>query len=113
MHFDTISTRQLLFDAEDLLKTEDAIREELFHLHVDAIPAGTVMTYVQSGQPYMMFQVLRDFSISSAKGKTLMYYEEGSLVFFKVGAFIPTLRFRDCRFPLEREFKYYEKSLTV
>lgn len=90
------------------------LKDEVLRLGRNIIPAGTVMVFTLLGKPYLMFQMLQDLDLSSAKNTTLMYYEKGSIVFLgsKV-KFVPTLRFRYCRFPTEVELRLYERRATI
>lgn len=113
MHFDDI-TKQWVSGLYDTLKFGERLKDAVLRLGRNIIPAGTVMVFAWSGKPYLMFQMLQDLDLSSARNTTLLYYEKGSIVFldFKAKS-VPTLRFRDCRFPTEVELRLYERSATI
>ena len=113
MYFDE-TNKQWISVSSDVMKFGEKLKDEVTYQGKDIIPAGTVMVFAWSGKPYLMFQMLRDLVLSSARNTTLLYYEKGSIVFLGGdGEFVPTLRFRDCRFPTEIEFKRYERRATI
>lgn len=114
MYFDDIN-KQWVSELYDRWRFGEKMQEEVLRLRGgNIIPAGAVMVFAWSGKLYLMFQMLQDLDLSSASNSTLLYYEKGSLVFLgsKVGV-VPTLRFRDCRFPTEDELRRYEREVTV
>lgn len=113
MYFDE-TNKQWISVSSDVMKFGEKFKDEVLRLGKDIIPAGTVMVFAWSGKPYLMFQMLQDLVLSSARNTTLLYYEKGSIVFLGGdGEFVPTLRFRDCRFPTEMELKRYERRATI
>lgn len=113
MYFDE-TNKQWISVSSDVMKFGEKLKDEVIHLGKNIIPAGTVMVFAWSGKPYLMFQMLQDLALSSARNTTLLYYEKGSIVFLDSKAeFVPTLRFRDCRFPTEMEFRRYERRATI
>lgn len=113
MYFDE-TNKQWISVSSDVMKFGEKLKDEVTHQGKDIIPAGTVMVFTRSGKPYLMFQMLQDLVLSSARNTTLLYYEKGSIVFLGGdGEFVPTLRFRDCRFPTERELTLYERRATI
>lgn len=114
MYFDETNKQWISGITSDILKFGERLKDEVIRLGKDVIPAGTVMVFAWSGKPYLMFQMLQDLVLSSARNTTLLYYEKGSIVFLRGdGEFVPTLRFRDCRFPTEMELKRYERRATI
>lgn len=115
MYFkDTITNKQWISGLSDVTKFGERLKFDVMHRGAEVISAGTVMVFAWSGKPYMMFQMLQDLVLSSARNSTLLYYEKGSIVFFRrEWEFIPTLRFHDCRFPTENELRYYERRATI
>lgn len=114
MYFDETNKQWISGTTSDTLKFGEKLKDEVMRLGEDIIPAGTVMVFACSGKPYLMFQTLQDLVLSSAKNTALVYYEKGSIVFFGGGGeFVPTLRFRDCRFPTEMELIRYERRVTI
>lgn len=112
--YDTITNKQWVSELSDVLKFGEKLKYDVMRKGAEVIPAGTVMVFAWSGKPYMMFQMLQDLVLSSAGNSTLLYYEKGSIVFLgRVRDFIPTLRFRDCRFPTENELRRYERRATI
>lgn len=112
MYFDD-TNKQWISVSSDVMKFGEKLKDEVTHQGKDIIPAGTIMVFAWSGKPYLMFQMLQDLVLSSARNTTLLYYEKGSIVFLGNGEFVPTLRFRDCRFPTEIELKRYERRATI
>lgn len=113
MYFDE-TNKQWISVSSDVMKFGEKLKDEVTYQGKDIIPAGTVMVFAWSGKPYLMFQMLQDLVLSSARNTTLLYYEKGSIVFLGGdGEFVPTLRFRDCRFPTEMELKRYERRATI
>lgn len=116
MYFDE-TNKQWISVSSDVMKFGEKLKDEVTHQGKDIIiiiPAGTVMVFAWSGKPYLMFQMLQDLVLNSARNTTLLYYEKGSIVFLGGdGEFVPTLRFRDCRFPTKNELRYYERRATI
>lgn len=116
MYFDE-TYRQWILNSLDEMGFGETIKEELIYMGKDTILAGTVMVFFWYGKPYLMFQTLQDLALSSVRNTTLLYYEKGSIVLLGGGEFdrefVPTLRFRDCRFPTKKEFEYYERRATI
>ena len=114
MYFDD-TNKQWISVSSDVMKFGEKLKDEVIHLGKDTIPAGTIMVFARSGKPYLMFQILQDLVLSFARNTTLLHYEKGSIVFFLGGdeEFVPTLRFRDCRFPTEIELRRYERRATI
>lgn len=113
MYFDD-TNKQWISTGSDVMKFGIGLKYEIISQGKDVIPAGTVMVFAWSGKPYLMFQLLQDLVLSSARDTTLLYYEKGSIVFLgEDGKFVPTLRFRDCRIPTENEFRIYERRVTI
>lgn len=78
------------------------------------IPAGTVMVYMMDCKPYLMFQLLSKLVISDSLTETsLVGYEPGSVVHYGSSKFMPTLKFKYCRFPLSYEYRKYMQSKTI
>ena len=114
MRFDETNNQWISGIIGDTLKFGERLKDEVMRLGKDIIPAGTVMVFAWSGKPYLMFQMLQDLDLSSARNTTLLYYEKGSIIFLDIKAeFVPTLRFRDCRFPTEAELMRYERRATI
>lgn len=112
MYFDEINKQWISVSSD--LKFGEKLKGEILEQGKNEIPAGTVMVFAWSGKPYLMFQMLQDLVLHSASNSTLVYYERGSIVFLgRDREFVPTLRFRDCRFPTEMELKIYERMKTV
>lgn len=112
MYFDE-TNKQWISVNSDVMKFGEKLKDEVTYQGKDIIPAGTVMVFAWKGKPYLMFQTLQELDLCSARNTTLLYYEKGSLVFLRGDVFVPTLRFRDCRFPTEIELKRYERWATV
>lgn len=116
MHFDE-TNKQWISNSFDTMRLGESIKNELVYLGEDTIFAGTVMVFIWSGKPHLMFQTLEDLALSSVRNTTLLYYEQGSIVFLGDvefdKKFVPTLRFRNCRFPTESEFEYYKRRETI
>ena len=113
MYFDE-TNKQWISVSSDVMKFGEKLKDEVIHQGKDIIPAGTIMVFAWSGKTYLMFQMLQDLVLSSARNTTLLYYEKGSIVFIgEEKEFVPTLRFRDCRFPTEIELKRYERRATI
>lgn len=113
MYFD-VTNNQWISGISEAKKFGEELKDVLKYKGVSTIPAGVIMVFTLGGKPYLMFQMLQDLVLSSVKNTTLLYYERGSIVFLGGdGSYIPTLRFRNCRFPTEMEFKQYERRATV
>lgn len=113
MYYDE-TNKQWFTAGSDVLKFGEKLRDEFLRQGKETIPAGTIMVFAWSGKPYMMFQTLQDLVLSSARNTTLLYYEKGSIVFIgEEKEFVPTLRFRDCRFPTKIEYERYIRRATV
>ena len=113
MYYDE-TNKQWISASSDVMKFGEKLKDEVTHQGKGIIPAGTVMVFAWSGKPYLMFQMLQDLVLSFTRNTTLLYYEKGSIVFLGGdGEFVPTLRFRDCRFPTEIELKRYERRATI
>lgn len=113
MYFDE-TNKQWISTRSDVLKFGEILKDEVIHQGKDIIPAGTIMVFALSGKAHLMFQTLQDLALSSARNTTLVYCEMGSIVFLDTkGGYIPTLTFRNCRFPTIDEFERYERYNTV
>lgn len=113
MYFDD-TNKQWISTGPDVMKFGMKLKDEIIRYGKDVIPAGTVMVFARTGKPYLMFQLLQDLVLSSARDTTLLYYERGSIVFLGGDeGFVSTLRFRDCRMPTENEFRIYETMATI
>lgn len=112
MYFDE-TNKQWISSISDVLKFGEKLKDEVTHLGGNVIPAGTVMVFVLA-EPLLIFQTLQDLDLASVRSTTLLYYEKGSIVFLKGDwEFVPTLRFRNCRFPTEAELRQYERRATI
>lgn len=118
MHFDKIRKQWLLDNAHERLFLGELLREEVLRMGVNTIDAGTVMVFSFKDKTFtdriIMFQTMSDFDLIPMKNTSLLFYEEGSIIFLgaKYG-YIPTFTFRNCRFPTIDEFERYERSNTV
>lgn len=113
MFFDE-TNKQWFTESSDVLQFGENLRDELLSQGKETIPAGTVMVLAWLERPYMLFQTLQDLVLTSARNTTLLYYERGSIVFIGEGKeYVPTLRFRDCRFPTTLEYERYIRRATV
>ena len=113
MYFNKDKNQWILAEMDTPRCGED-LRDFLLYDDVLTILDGTIMVYTWKGIPYLMFQTLQELDLRSARNATLLYYEKGSIVFLGGdGEFVPTLRFRDCRFPTKEELDWYSKMDTV
>lgn len=105
---------QWILAGMDTPRCGEDLRDFLLYDDVLTILAGTIMVFTWNDKPYLMFQTLQELDLCSARNTTLLYYEKGSIVFLGGdGEFVPTLRFRDCRFPTEIELRRYERRATI
>lgn len=113
MYFDETNKQWISVSSD--LKFGEKLKEEILDQGKNEIPAGTVMVFAWSGKPYMMFQTLQNIPlVSTVKDTTFVAYEAGSIVFLGAkGEFIPTIRFRYCRFPTVIELRQYARRATI
>lgn len=79
------------------------------------ISSGT--NYINSGQVLIhnntfAFQTLERIDLHKVNGSDLVGYEPGSVIsmlYEKVPKIVPTLLFRECRFPTNYEFSRYDR----
>ena len=76
------------------------------------INAGNIMVY-SNGEQKIIFEVLNDVSVKDLKDTSLIYYAPGSVVALRGAKVLPTLKFKNIRFPFESELEFYAKCYTI
>lgn len=79
---------------------------------INYINSGQILTYTR-GSDTLAFQTLERIDLRKVKGSDLVGYEPGSVIsmrYEKAPKIVPTLLFRECRFPTSYEFSRYDRN---
>lgn len=114
MYFDETKNQWFSTTPSDLERFGSNLSIEMVFTGRYKIPSGNVMVFCLKGTtPHLMFQTLRDEDINTLRDVSPLAYEVGSIIFMKGRTYMPTLVFRNCRFPTKSEFETYERRATV
>lgn len=86
-------------------------KESILEYGIEIIRAGQILVF-KKGYDTFAFQTLENIFLITAKGSDLVGYEPGSVMnirYKRTPKIIPTILFRDCRFPTMSEFSTYNR----